>query len=74
MDNLVKKRYVEEINLKRKYDHNRSASFSANVQLRIEENSLDLAEQLRMLYNNSSDLEPIYEGMGSAHPYAEIHL
>ena len=74
MDNLVQKRYVEETNLKRKYDHNRSASFSLNVQTRIDQNNAILADQLRMLYNNSSDLDPINEQSEVGNQYAEIHL
>jgi len=74
IDNLVQKRYVEEINLKRKYDHIRSASFSVNVQARIEQNDAILADQVRMLYNKSSDLLPINEHLEASHQYAEIHL
>lgn len=70
IDRIVNERYVEEINLKRKYEHNRSASFSMNVRSRIEENDAKMASQLEMLEMHR--LLPISEQKESINYYAEI--
>lgn len=73
IDKLVQKRYVEEINLKRKYDKSRSASFGINVQARIEENEQLMARRLQMLDKKRSIREELpLINENTTNVYAEI--
>jgi hypothetical protein len=61
MDRLVNKKYVEEWNLKRKYDKCRSKQLSEDVKKRIEDSDKKMAEQL-------------YSDGNTNHHYAEIKI